>query len=107
MPHPDVALLKNRDAFQASAAARPDDCLLIIDVADSSLIFECERKLPQYAKAGVAEVWLAEVNTSSLNIHRDPEARKYAVAEVVRFRGWVQPGAFPDVALMLDQIFGS
>src|SRR4026209_134436 len=55
-PQPDVALLHPRDDYYNQALARPDDILLLIEVADTSLGYDRELKLPRYAASNIAEV---------------------------------------------------
>jgi Uma2 family endonuclease len=61
LPQPDVVLLERRaDAF-AEAGPGPEDALLLIEVADTSLAVDRQRKLPLYAAAGVAAVWVVDL----------------------------------------------
>ena len=54
-PVPDVALLKPRKDFYAARHPIPKDVLLIIEVADSTLLTDRNIKLPLYAGAGLRE----------------------------------------------------
>src|ERR671938_948293 len=57
-PMPDVALLKRRDDFYAQANPQRTDVLLINEVADSSVEYDRDIKMPLYAGANIPEVWL-------------------------------------------------
>lgn len=55
-PQPDVALLKPRDDFYATAHPQPQDIFLLIEVADSTILYDREEKIPLYAEANIIEV---------------------------------------------------
>ena len=76
-PEPDLALLRPRPDFYASAHPGPEDVLLIIEVADSSLGFDREDKIPLYAAAGIPEVWLVDLLGKSLTVYRRPAHGTY------------------------------
>ena len=60
-PVPDVALVKRRDDFYKHGHPRPEDVLLLIEVSDSTLEYDRRVKVPIYARAGVAEVWIVNL----------------------------------------------
>src|SRR5262245_33682707 len=62
-PEPDLALLRPRPDFYATRHAGPDDILLIIEVAESSIEYDRDVKAPLYAAAGIPEYWLVDLNT--------------------------------------------
>jgi Uma2 family endonuclease len=67
-PEPDLALLRPRDDFYALALPRADDVFLIIEVADTTLRYDREIKIPLYARHGIPEVWLIDVEGRTLTI---------------------------------------
>lgn len=77
-PQPDIALLRPREDFYATAHPGPADVLLIIEVADSTLRYDRDTKLPLYARHGIPEVWLVDIGNNSFTIHREPQAAEYA-----------------------------
>ncbi len=76
-PEPDVAIVRWRDDFYATAHPRPEDVLLLVEVADSSLLLDRNRKLPIYAAHGVADSWLVDLPARRVEIHRDPTPDGY------------------------------
>ncbi|MGH6634928.1 MAG: Uma2 family endonuclease, partial [Gammaproteobacteria bacterium] len=58
-PQSDISLLKLREDFYRIAHPHPEDVLLIIEVADTSLGYDRDIKVPLYARHGIPEVWLA------------------------------------------------
>jgi Uma2 family endonuclease len=61
-PEPDLALIQPRDDFYALALPRADEVLLIVEVADTTLRYEREIKIPLFAHHGIPEVWLIAVD---------------------------------------------
>ncbi len=105
-PQPDVILLAPRTDFYASALPEPPDVRLLVEVADSSLAYDRRRKVPLYARAGVVEAWLVDLNGRRLEIHRRPAAGGY---QDVRSPGRDEAFtalAFPDVAVTLADLIG-
>lgn len=48
--------------------------MLLIEVADSSLDLDRRVKMPLYAAAGIAEVWLIDLANDAVEVYRDPDA---------------------------------
>jgi len=74
-PQPDIAVVRDR----SYAAAHPEaaDVLLLIEVADTTLEFDRDIKLPLYARHGIPECWLIDVAGRQLSIHREPAEGEY------------------------------
>src|SRR5579862_9904434 len=60
-PRPDFALLKPRDDYYRRSTPRPDDVLLLIEVADSSLAYDRNVKRSLYAWHGIPEFWIVNI----------------------------------------------
>jgi Uma2 family endonuclease len=78
MPQPDLAILKAREDDYSTRHPAVDDVLLAVEVSDSTLAFDVGTKVPLYARCGVAEVWIVDVNGASIIVHRKPGVRGYA-----------------------------
>jgi hypothetical protein len=76
-PEPDVSLLKPRDDNYASRHPRPDEVLLAVEVADSSLPFDQEVKVPLYAQAGIPEVWVVALDEDRIHAYQMPKSGSY------------------------------
>ena len=89
-PQPDCALARPRKDFYRSGHPQPDDLLLVIEVADSSLRFDRDVKSALYARHGVPELWLIDVRAKRLTRYRDPAGRAFGRVDE------------PDVAAPID-----
>jgi len=105
-PQPDIALLRPRADFYRSALPRPKDVLLLIEVADSSLLHDRELKIPLYAKSGIRESWLVDLVNRELVVYRQPRAGVYAKVVHHQPGQHVSPLAFPDHQLSVADLFG-
>jgi Uma2 family endonuclease len=71
-PQPDIILLKPREDFYWSRFATGDDTLLVIEVSDSTFHYDREIKEPLYARHGIPEYWIVEIEHSRLHFFRSP-----------------------------------
>jgi Uma2 family endonuclease len=99
-PQPDLALLKPRD--YGEALPTPEDVLLLVEVADSSLDHDQERKLPIYAKAGIPEVWILDLEQNLLHAFRHPKEGVYTERRTFLPGEKAEPLAFPGVRIAWD-----
>lgn len=70
-PEPDVAVLRRRPDYR-SVDVGPDDVVLLIEVADTSLEYDREVKLPVYAQAGIPGVWIVDLSGERVEVYRRP-----------------------------------
>lgn len=71
-PEPDLALVKPwEDAYYLETHPRPDDVLLLIEVADTSLEYDKEIKLPRYAASKIEEVWIVNLVDNIIEVYRE------------------------------------
>lgn len=104
-PQPDVAILKPRAGDAASAVPGPDDVLLMIEVADTTLTFDRTTKLNLYAKAGIAECWIVNLQSRCIEVYREPTAEGYSNKVDFQIGETVSPQALPAVQLAVTEIF--
>jgi len=102
-PQPDLAVLRLRSYKREDATTA--DALLFIEVADTSLQYDRTVKLRLYARAGIPEYWIADVNTDTVEVYRSPSGEQYATRQVFSRGESVAPRAFPDAVIAVDAIF--
>jgi Uma2 family endonuclease len=106
LPQPDVALLRRRDDFYASAYPRPADVLLLVEVADTSLAYDRDVKVPLYAQAGIAEVWIVDLNKRELAVYRSLVNGKYTEVRYPQPADTVAPVLLPEAGYFVEQVVG-
>lgn len=104
-PEPDLALLRPRLDFYAQQHPSSEDVLLVIEVADSSLRYDRERKIPLYARFAVPEVWLVDVNGRHLDVYRQPDEGLYTQQSRVDDLSKVGVSRLPGLELDLRRLF--
>lgn len=105
-PQPDVALVRYRPDGYLTGHPRAAGALLVIEVADTSLVDDRERKMPLYARASIPEPWLVNLPGNGIEVHRDPRGGHYADVRTARRGETITPLAFPDLTLRVDEILG-
>lgn len=109
-PEPDRVIVKNRDDDYLSSHPCPEDILLLIEIADSSLKYDQEVKLPLYAEAGILDYWIFNLNDNYLEHYREPlqnSQGKFSYRKKIVFlpNETINLPCFPDLILDLSKVF--
>jgi Uma2 family endonuclease len=94
-PQPDVVLPKWRDDLYAAKHPEPDDVLLLVEVSDSSLVYDRKVKLPIYAEAQIGQVWLVNLPKNVIEIYKNPKGGAYQEVE--------RAGKGAEITLLFDR----
>ena len=103
-PEPDVALVRPRADEYATAHPTAEAVLLVVEVADSTLLTDRRVKLPLYAAAGLPEVWLLNLQQDRLEVSREPEGDRYGLSRIYRHTERIAPLAFPALELAVADL---
>ena len=103
-PQPDLALLRPRHDYYASGHPGPEDVLLIVEVAETTAAWDRQHKVPLYASAGVAEVWLVDLGAGVVEACREPAGGAYAVVRRAGAGETLTPLALPTLTVAVDDI---
>ncbi|MGH2731810.1 MAG: Uma2 family endonuclease [Actinomycetota bacterium] len=96
-PQPDLAVVEYRTDFYAAGHPEPEGVLLVVEVADTSAVYDRSVKIPLYARAGIREAWLVDMAGRRLEIHRTPSPEGYRHTQEMRPGDRCAPAALPDV----------
>ena len=105
LPQPDITLLKPRADFYRKAHARPDDMLLVAEVSRTTRRYDLGHKVPFYARHGIPEVWVFDLEDTNLHVFRRPMRGDYAERAVIQTPGILQPLALPHVQVDVSKVF--
>ncbi|MDN5870999.1 MAG: Uma2 family endonuclease [Nitrococcus sp.] len=105
--YPDIALLRGRPERYADAHPRPDDVLLVIEVADTSLHHDREVKAPLYATAGIVELWIVDLTGGSVEVLREPNHGRYGFTRHFSAGGALTPLALPRTRFAVADVLPS
>ena len=98
-PQPDLALLQLRSDFYSDRYPRSEDILLVIEVADTTVQFDREVKVPLYGTAGIVEMWLVDLTRGWVEVYRDPSSQGYQTKQTRQAGEQVTPLTFPNCQL--------
>ena len=105
-PQPDIAIVKPRGDYYAKQLPGGKDTLLIVEVADTSLMYDREVKLPLYAASGVPEYWLVNLKDREIEAYHTPLDNTYKTQELYRPGDALTFYAF-DLSIAVNDLLGS
>lgn len=103
-PEPDLAVLKPRDDFYASALPTGHDAFLVIEVADTSLAYDLKLKSRLYAMHGVPAYWVVDLEAGLLHTFAAPRGEAYTTVDATATPGTQALPGLGDVALDLSDV---
>jgi Uma2 family endonuclease len=104
-PQPDFAILKPRARDAALVVPGPEDVLLLVEVADTTLAYDRGTKLGLYAKFGIAESWIVNLQSKSIEVYREPTPDGYMKRVEAQRGERVSPLAIPTMSVAVAEIF--
>ncbi len=102
-PEPDFVLLRERPGDELPV---PRDALLVIEVADTSLAYDRNVKLPLYAEAGIPEVWIVDLHERKVEVHSEPAGGSYRKSRPVVSGEQLHSEMVEGLALSVDENLG-
>ena len=105
-PEPDLGVFVPRDDFYVNALPTAAETLLLVEVADSSIRYDREFKLPRYARRGVPELWIVDLDAKLLRVFRQPQGDDYLESQATPSPGVMTIAALPGCSVDLTGLFG-
>jgi Uma2 family endonuclease len=111
-PEPDFVILRDRSDNYLTGHPTPEDILLVIEIADSSLNYDRDIKGTLYAEAGIEHYWLFNLIDNRLEAYsqpyRDVQGKgNYAQRKYVLSHQAIALPTFPDLQIELSKILPS
>ena len=103
-PEPDITLVIIDPLDYATHHPTPSEIYLIIEVADSSLTYDREVKAKIYARSGIADYWVLNVNDRQLHVFREPAENGYQSELILGENGSISPLHFPAVNIAIPEM---
>jgi len=104
MPQPDVVFVQRPLSLYSQGHPLAADVMLLVEVADTSYRYDRYVRLPLYARAGVPEAWIVDLNHGVVEVFRDPSPTGYASMQRMARGEMVAALAFPDVVIAVADI---
>lgn len=108
VPDPDFAVRPGPESKDNTHHPLP---LLVVEVSDTTLLFDQVVKGSLYAANGIPEYWVVNVNDGHVEVYRRPVADdkrkfgwRYAEPTIVRPPGTIAPLSRPDVQIDVDRL---
>lgn len=107
VPDPDVAVVPGP---RRADGDYPTEAVLVVEVSDTTLWFDRNRKARTYAAAGIAEYWIVNLVDRQLEVHRvpaggrTPRGRRYTQVTVLRPGDTVTPLAAPRAKIAVGDL---
>jgi Uma2 family endonuclease len=105
-PRPDFAVLRALAEDSGASVPGPEDVLLLIEVADTTLAYDRSTKLALYSKAGIAECWIVNLQAKCIEAYCEPLADGYSKRIDFKLQDRVSPLAFPTISIAVAEVFG-
>jgi Uma2 family endonuclease len=103
-PEPDIAIVRTPDTLYQNRHPFPADIFWLIEIANSTLAKDLGVKKDLYARVGIPEYWVMNLQTLELVIFRDLIANEYR-SEICLSSGNISPLAFPDLSIEIARLF--
>ena len=78
--------------------------MLLIEVADTSLVYDRNVKLPLYARSGIAEIWLVDLNEEAIERYTEPSESGYRLVRRAMPGEMLESAALPGLSVPVDAV---
>lgn len=100
-PEPDFAVIAGTSR---GSSGHPTTADLVVEVADLSLDFDTNEKRLLYARAGIYDYWVVDINGRRLLVYRDPQAGDYVNQQTFDPADALSPLAAPAAAVRVADL---
>jgi Uma2 family endonuclease len=78
----------------------------VIEISDSTLRYDRNRKMPLYAKSGVPELWVENLQEDVILVYRNPGPETFATSLIFKRGESISISAFPEIVFKVDELLG-
>jgi Uma2 family endonuclease len=104
-PEPDIVLVAPPRKQYLERHPTPTDILLIIEIADTTLKNDRDVKGLAYARAGIAQFVLVNLNNNTIENYRQPSYDGYQNRETLHSGEILPLNAFPEIEISVSDLF--
>ena len=101
-PEPDLAVIMG--TFRDYAGSLPTSAVLVVEISDTTLLYDQNTKARIYAVANIAEFWIINLRKNVLEVYRNPVSGKYDPKVVYRRGQSLAPLAAPQSLVLVDDL---
>lgn len=103
-PEPDIAIVKSHSHNYKNRHPFSEDIFLLIEVSNKTLSYDLSEKKNIYAKEGIKEYWVVDINNRQIHVFFNPANNDYLVKNNLS-TGIITPQFFPDLQLLIEELF--
>jgi Uma2 family endonuclease len=103
-PEPDLAIVKGNILDYTDHHPLPHDLYLVVEVANSTLKYDCEVKDKLYAQAGIPEYWVIDLQDRQVHVFREPTPTGYRQQFLLTELQSISALEFPEIAFSIASI---
>ncbi len=103
-PEPDFAVLQGQPGDYLVGHPRPKDVIALVEVSDSTIQYDRETKAPLYAREGIQELWIVDLNELAIEVYRSPSSTIYQNLQTFQRGESLAFQAFPDMLFEVERL---
>jgi Uma2 family endonuclease len=103
-PLPDLIVMQAKRYWLAIPAA--SDVLVVIEVSDTTLVFDQDVKIPLYAAAGIPEAWIVDLPAGRIVRYGKPLGGRYQTVRYFDRGETLESEIVPGLAIPVDTVVG-
>jgi Uma2 family endonuclease len=104
-PEPDIVLAKPPRENYLESHPTPADIYLIIEISDTTLVYDRDTKAKAYSRNGIRQYLLLNLNNETVEEYREPGEDGYQFKRTLRKGDSLKLEAFPEVEIKIDELF--
>jgi Uma2 family endonuclease len=106
-PQPDLAVLLPYAQRRPRTPPLAAEVILLIEVSDTTIAYDRAVKVPLYGRAGIPEVWLADLVQGTVEVYRGPSPAGYRTKETFGPGDMLRAEGLQDIVLSVADFMGA
>lgn len=102
LPEPDLAIVPG--SWRDYLKSHPTTALLVVEVSETSMTHDRERKRKVYARADIPEYWIFYVGAKQIELCRDPRGEDYRSRVILKAGDTLSPLCCPGLSLRVEDL---
>lgn len=103
-PEPDVTIYKKPESEYRTRHPNSSDIFLVVEVSNSTLSYDLNKKKEIYADEGIQEYWVIDVQQQQLYLFKNLVEGKYCFSQIYT-GGEISLEVFPTIKVAVKKLF--
>lgn len=105
-PQPDLMVLRPDPHFYRKKHPSSAEVLLLIEVSDSTIHYDRKTKIPLYARYGIVEAWLINLEQDSIEVYLKPQEQGYREKHIFSRDEFIVSSQLSHIKVMVSEVLG-